>query len=236
MRVIEQLVQHFWARGAITRDEALYLAGHGFVRESDLPGLVVGDREIDPHTYEPAGGDDGRPWEWPDREDEKARQAEQLEDELTGRGGRPGRGRGRPRRKALRRKQAALSALVARCFAGQTACPAVLALGNRVRPCGTWREAVRALTQRGGRRTGLTLLRGDPQACRELAACLDVGPLLNRDGGADTAVERWLRELIADRHASPERARRARRILGLPEVRDLMKVIWLQRRLGLLSG
>ena len=34
---------------------------------------------------------------------------------------------------------------MARCFAGQTACPTILALGNRIRPCGTWREALRAL-------------------------------------------------------------------------------------------
>src|SRR5205085_2258983 len=50
MRVIEQLVQHFWARGALTRDEALYLVGHGFVREADLPGLV--ERPPEPETDE----------------------------------------------------------------------------------------------------------------------------------------------------------------------------------------
>ena len=36
MRVIEQLVQHFWTRGALSREEALYLVKHGFIRESDL--------------------------------------------------------------------------------------------------------------------------------------------------------------------------------------------------------
>ncbi|QJW97309.1 hypothetical protein FTUN_4879 [Frigoriglobus tundricola] len=38
MRVIEQLVHHFWARGALTREQALFLVGHGFAREEDLPG------------------------------------------------------------------------------------------------------------------------------------------------------------------------------------------------------
>src|SRR5437016_8219712 len=84
MRVIEQLVQHFWARGAITRDEALYLVKHGFVREGDLPGLVEGEQSPDssaaPSMSKRELGD-----HWRALEDEQARQVEQLEDELTGR-------------------------------------------------------------------------------------------------------------------------------------------------------
>ena len=53
MRVIEQLVHHFWARGALTRAEALYLVKHGFARESDLPGLTEPGQTIDPATYDP---------------------------------------------------------------------------------------------------------------------------------------------------------------------------------------
>ena len=54
MRVIEQLVQHFWARGALTREEALYLVRHGFVREADLAGLV--DQPAEPVAEEESAG------------------------------------------------------------------------------------------------------------------------------------------------------------------------------------
>ena len=43
MRVIEQLVHHFWARGALTRDQAQFLVNHGFARAADLPGLTGED-------------------------------------------------------------------------------------------------------------------------------------------------------------------------------------------------
>jgi len=40
MRVIEQMVRYFWARGELTRTEALYFVRHGFVLARDLPGLI----------------------------------------------------------------------------------------------------------------------------------------------------------------------------------------------------
>src|SRR5262249_19837423 len=40
MKVITQLVQHFWQRGGLTTTEVDYLVRHGFVRERDLPGYV----------------------------------------------------------------------------------------------------------------------------------------------------------------------------------------------------
>jgi hypothetical protein len=44
MKVITQLVQHFWQRGVLTIDDADYLVRSGFVRESDLPGFKLVDR------------------------------------------------------------------------------------------------------------------------------------------------------------------------------------------------
>lgn len=38
MKVITQLVRHFWQRGALSSDEVEYLLRHGFVRQGDLPG------------------------------------------------------------------------------------------------------------------------------------------------------------------------------------------------------
>jgi hypothetical protein len=38
MKVISQLVRHFWQRGVLTPQEVNYLIEHGFVRPRDLPG------------------------------------------------------------------------------------------------------------------------------------------------------------------------------------------------------
>jgi hypothetical protein len=38
MKVITQLIKHFWQRGSLAADEADYLVDHGFIRSGDLPG------------------------------------------------------------------------------------------------------------------------------------------------------------------------------------------------------
>ena len=38
MKVITQLIKHFWERGALLAAEIEYLVRHGFVRVRDLPG------------------------------------------------------------------------------------------------------------------------------------------------------------------------------------------------------
>src|SRR5262245_8312339 len=38
MKVITQLIKHFWQRGALTPAEIDYLVQHGFIRSRDLPG------------------------------------------------------------------------------------------------------------------------------------------------------------------------------------------------------
>ncbi len=40
MKVISQLIQHFWQRQALTQDQVEYLVNQGFVRATDLPGFV----------------------------------------------------------------------------------------------------------------------------------------------------------------------------------------------------
>ena len=39
MKVIAQLIRHFWERGVLTNVEAEYLLHHGFARRQDLPGF-----------------------------------------------------------------------------------------------------------------------------------------------------------------------------------------------------
>ena len=38
MKVIQQLIGHFWERGALTPEEAHYLVEHGFIRAEELEG------------------------------------------------------------------------------------------------------------------------------------------------------------------------------------------------------
>lgn len=55
MKVITQLVQHFWQRGVLTTAEVDYLVRHGFVRERDLPGYIPPppDALLDRPTFHP---------------------------------------------------------------------------------------------------------------------------------------------------------------------------------------
>src|SRR5437870_1095207 len=41
MKVITQLVQHFWSRQALSAAQAEYLVSQGFVRAADLPGFEM---------------------------------------------------------------------------------------------------------------------------------------------------------------------------------------------------
>lgn len=40
MKVLKQMIEHFWERGALSLDEAHYLVEHGFVGAWDLPGYA----------------------------------------------------------------------------------------------------------------------------------------------------------------------------------------------------
>jgi hypothetical protein len=40
MKVITQLIRHFWQRGALSPQQAEYLLDQGFARLVDLPGFV----------------------------------------------------------------------------------------------------------------------------------------------------------------------------------------------------
>src|SRR5579863_6330096 len=61
MKVITQLVQHFWQRGVLNADDAEYLVRSGFVRERDLEGFKLpADEEptaepVPPSTTTPVG-------------------------------------------------------------------------------------------------------------------------------------------------------------------------------------
>ncbi len=140
MRVIEQLVQHFWTRGALTREEALYLVKHGFVREADLAGLVE-TPETDEFEVPPEiSGRQEDP-----RFDPEAKRHEELEDELTGRNSGGGKKGGKKKKPAGHNLTPAVTLLGSHMTARE-AYPALHELGNRLKqPCPTWREAAKAI-------------------------------------------------------------------------------------------
>lgn len=211
MRVIEQLARHFWDSGRLSRDEALYLVQERFAPLSAFAGLdwPVQPRpqevEIRPDSYEGFDGHEGCPEAC---EQVGPCELERLQESMTSL--RPGIGPRRgQRRKSVHRKLVVLRALVERCFAGQTACPTVLRLGNHFQPCSTWRKALRVLARQGNR--GIELLKGHPEAMSELARCLTHAPLLVGD----------------------EKSRWGRKFLAVPEVGELRLVCRVRERLGL---
>jgi hypothetical protein len=86
MKVITQLIRHFWQRGALTTSEIDYFVQHGFVRVRDLPGYQPGETG-DSHEALATRGEPSEP-------------LETVEEGLVRRSARR-RGSGGPKRKVL---------------------------------------------------------------------------------------------------------------------------------------
>jgi hypothetical protein len=221
MRVIEQLVQHFWDRGALTREEALYLVQHGFVREADLAGLVVSASE--PARAEPEERHDPR-------FDPKEIHAEQLEDELTGRNA--GGGRKSGKKKKAGHNLAPIAAHLATHLAARESYPALLELGARLKPSPTWRDAARAIA--AARPADLEpalvgLLGARPRALGELWFWFDLEPLFVWAEHADNAgpVADGIAKLL--RADTPGRVGRLEQLKKAVEVQALIDLLAARR-------
>ncbi len=185
MRVIEQLVHHFWARGALTREDAQFLVKHGFAREADLPGLVGQEPPVEGSAaYQKAAAEseyDRRMQESREREaiDSAAREAEELEDELVGRNAGSRKAGGKKKKPTGHNLAPAVAALAAH-FAAREPYPALYELGCRLRPCTDWRAAARVVgaAQPEALETALVgLLGARPRALGELWFWFDLEPL-----------------------------------------------------------
>jgi len=220
MRVIEQLVQHFWNRGALTRQEADYLVKHGFVRESDLPGLVE-DGDFDPVELS----------EEPDpRFDPEARQAEELEDELTGRNSAGGRKGGK--KKPAGHNIAPVATLLGAHLAAREPYPALHELGQRLKACSTWRDAAKAVAVATPPQleTALVgLLNGHPRALGELWFWFDLEPIFQWAEHGDNAgpVANAIGKLL--RADTPGRVGRLDQLKKAPEVQALTDLLAARR-------
>jgi hypothetical protein len=221
MRVIEQLVQHFWARGALTRDEALYLVKHGFVREADLAGLVDSppvDDEIEvPDSFNPRGDP---------RFDPKAREAEQLEDELVGRNSAGGRKGGK--KKPAGHNVAPVALHLGSHLAAREPYPALQELGSRLKKCATWRDAAKAVaaSKPDKLEAALVALLGTrARALGELWFWFDVEPLYAWTEHADNTgpVADAIRKLV--RADTPGGVGRLEQLKKAPEVQALTDLL-----------
>ncbi|MFM8273913.1 MAG: hypothetical protein ACKODX_16495 [Gemmata sp.] len=175
MRVIEQLVHHFWARGALTREEALYLVRHGFARGADLPGLF--DPQP-PLSYEDVAdvylGDFDE-----QARDEQARAAEALEDELVGRNA-GSRKQGGKKKKPSGHNLAPATEVLSAHVAAREPYPALCEWASRVKPCATWSDAAKVIASAKPEalETALVgLLAARPRALGELWFWFDLEPL-----------------------------------------------------------
>ncbi len=178
MEVIEQLISHFWARGALSPDEAKYLVKHGFAREEMLPGLV-------PITAAPRPSDlEEFEREWADilsqrAEDQKAREAEELENELVGRNAGSRKSGGKKKKPTGHNLAPAIDTLTAH-IAQREPYPALVELGSRITNCSNWHDAAKAVAaaKPESLETALVaLLNTRPRALGELWFWFDLEPL-----------------------------------------------------------
>ncbi len=216
MKVITQLIRHFWQRGALTSEQAEYLLDQGFARLADLPGY-----QAPPEVAESAVAT--KTIELPSRLEEIGEQLDRPR--KRGRGGPKG---VVPEEKDLRmwlnkqfaRRSRALASLVT--FARQSA------------PCATWQDAVVRLRQvRPDRlQKGLaSALRSHEIGLRTLWLAVDPEPFHARmeDASLRGPTVRAFRMLLALRSA-PQMGRYVW-ILRLDEVQAALNLLAVHRRL-----
>ncbi len=169
MKVIAQLIRHFWQRGALTPVDAAYLVQHGFVRARDLPGYAGSDPAcIEASNFEPfaltalVDPPEG---------------LELLEEQLVRRSGR-GRRTGKPKTTVLDAKE-----LCHRVQAEFDRRPAsfktLVALAERVEPCERWQAATGVLRRISAKRFSREMsafLRADPTRLRSLWLATEIEP------------------------------------------------------------
>ncbi len=189
MKVITQLIRHFWQRGALSPEQAEYLLDQGFARPSDLPGYKPVEHAVEqlpevvvlaPHPLEAT--------------------AEALERprRRVGRGGPKGVVPEADDLQLWLRKQFSLRA---RDFVS------LVRLGERFGPCPTWLDAAKRIRQAKPDRFARGLaaaLRSQQVALRSLWQAVDLEPFHTRmeDASLRGPTVRAFRMLLSLQDAS----------------------------------
>ncbi len=216
MKVITQLIRHFWQRGALTAEQAEYLLDQGFARLADLPGYQPPPEAAAPAvataTIEPPTA------------------LEELGEQLD----RPRRrGGGGP--KGVVPEENDLRLWLNKQFARRSrALGSVVTLARRFRPCATWQEAVVTLRQVRPDRfhKGLaSALRAEEFGIRTLWTAVDPEPFHARmeDASLRGPTVRAFRMLLTLRSA-PQMGRYVW-ILKLAEVQAALNLLTVHRML-----
>ena len=188
MRVIEQLIQHFWARALMSREDIAYLIRHGFVRDTDLPGWLPPDPDAPAVAPDPHAPGDDRTHH---ADEARARDAEALEDELAGR--QTGGKKGGKKQKPVGHNLAPVAAALAEHYADRTPYPALVEVAERLRPgvkITHWPDAARVVgaamaTELEPALVGL--LNHRPRALAELWHWFNLEPLFEWAADAENA-------------------------------------------------
>lgn len=231
MRAIEQLVLHFWARGALTRAEALILVEQGFAQKEDLPGLFETEPafEVVPDAFEIEIN-------FPDEQEEaareaadiKAREAEEMEVALGGKKG--GGKKGGGKKKATGHNLAPAVAAIGTHVRAREQYPALCELGNRMKPkpCADWRDAAKTIgaARPEALETALVGLLGTrPKALGELWFWFDLEPLyewVDDEANAGPVADGLSKLLRADNLAQ---VGRLGQLAKAPEVQALLDLL-----------
>ncbi len=227
MRVIDELVRHFWERGELNRVQARYLIRHGFARPEDLRGWTA-PAEADKAAEQPGRVDHYWPCHGPDEEDV-----------LAGRGPAKAR-RGKARPRPAGHDLAPLRALLTGHFAARTPFAALTELGNRLRPCAGWADAagaVAAAAPTAIEAALVGLLNVRPRALGELWFWFHIEPLADWAAQQDNVGPVAAALAVLLRATTPSQAGRASQLVKAAEVRDLLAVLAARRRfLAVLPG
>lgn len=221
MKVIAQLIRHFWQRGALTPQDVQYLLRHGFCRKSDVPGFK-------PPISEPdlSGVDlQAPPIELPD-------QFDQIEETLIRRA-RPRNVPFQPRRKQLTEKEL-LRRLGAEYDHRATDLCSLVALCSRIAEVDDWKAAASQLHSIPGEKFHRELcdgLRDQSVLLGDLWQASDPEPfhdLLNEDEYRGRAARAYQAVLIA---AGAESLGPFTWILKHDDVHALINLLVIHRRL-----
>lgn len=170
MKVITQLVQHFWQRNALTADQAEYLVNQGFVRAADLPGF-------EPSAPAVVGAD--QPSSFKFKVPVKPPHPLESDEEKLRAKGPSKRGRGKAAAKTLTEK--GLARLVEKEFAGRAAAlESLRRWATLLGKAATWDEATVRIRQAAEARLFDRLrqsLRGNAIDLKTLWTALDIEPL-----------------------------------------------------------
>jgi hypothetical protein len=221
MKVLNQLVRHFWDRGALSEDQAHYLVEHGFIRAEELENYSAREEspeDIRAYTPDPVVVLPPDTWD---------EQAEQLDES-------------RPRAKKVGGKAGAKtpdfdraqlqSALAAELKNRARFTPALVELASRT--VDSWEDAALALRQATPERLRDLLVRATstrPAIVGELWACLRGEPFHEIVGTDDARgpVARAYNLLL--RATTPAELRQVGWLLRLPEACVVSNLVQVRR-------